>query len=152
LTGDPFAPARRALLIGPALIVAGAAALVIGIAGDGLAWLLCVAGGILILLGFLRTLSAGAVLLFERNRKRLLVSGTPATGTITSVEPLGEKMGHPMFRTTISVVMPDGRTEVVERRGAVEPQYAGEMVVGAQLPLRIDPAVPSALAVDWDSL
>ena len=92
------------------------------------------------------------VLLFERTRKKLLVDGTPATGTITSVEPLGDKYGHAMFRTTISVEMPDGRTEVVERRGAVEPQYAGEMIVGARLPVRIDPSNPSTVAVDWDNL
>jgi hypothetical protein len=149
---DPFAPARRAIYIGPATMLAGAVVVYLGIAGDGLAWLLCVAGGLLMLLGLIRLVGAAAVLYFERNRKKLLVSGTPVTGTITSVDRLGDRFGHAMFRTTLSIEMPDGRTEVVERRGAVEPQYAGEMVVGATLPVRIDPAVPSALAVDWDNL
>lgn len=147
--GDPFGPARRALFVGPLTMVLGGGLIAFGIAGDGLAWILCLLGGIVALLGFLRFVGGVAVLALERRRERLLRSGTPATATVKSVRQLGTKSNHALFEATLEIAEPDGTTTTVKRRGAVEPQYAAELAVGATLPVRIDPDNPSAVAVAW---
>jgi hypothetical protein len=152
MTRDPFAPARRGRIVGPAMMLAGAVLVYVGIAGDGLAWLFCVAGGLLGLAGLLRLLGGVAVLAFERRRLRLLRDGVPATGKILSTRQLGEKLGHPIFESEFELTAPDGTTHKVMKHGAVEPQYAGEMTVGNEFPVRMNAGDPSTFAIDWDNL
>ena len=150
--GDPFAPARRALLVGPALALFGAGVVYLGIAGDGLAWLLCVLGGLIALFGLTRFLGGAAVLLFERRRVRVLREGTPATAVVQSARQIKTQAGYPIFKGELLVTLPDGRKETVQRRGAVPPQYAGEYTPGAELPGKVDPDDLSSFAVDWSAL
>ena len=132
-----FAPARRALIYGPLLCAAGVALIVLGAVGV-LPWWVMIVGGVLALLFLLRTIAAGAILLFERNRQRLLRSGTPGTATIRSAEQVRTHMGFPIFKLVFDVEAPGAEREVVERTAAVPAQYAGELVPGAEIPARLD--------------
>src|SRR4051812_37809428 len=97
MSRDPFAPARRALVVGPLVMLAGAALIALGIAGNGLAWLLCVLGGVVALIGLLRFLIGFGSLVVERRRERLLRDGVPATAVVKSVTQLGTKSGYPLI-------------------------------------------------------
>ena len=149
--GDVFAPARRALWLGPLMILAGSAIIVFGVSKGGAWGLLAIPGGILALLGLLRTLAGAAVLLVERRRSGLLRDGVPATGVVVSSEQSGTRLGHPLFELELDVSAEDGRKARVTRKGAVPPQYAGEFAVGNEIPLRVDSDDVSVLAVDWNA-
>jgi hypothetical protein len=151
MTQDPFAPARRALLVGPVLLALGGGLVYLGVAGSGPAWLLCVLGGLLALAGLLRIATGAAVLLIERRRLRILRTGTPATAQITGLRELGEKAGHPIYEWDLSLKRPDGTVKTATRRGAVPPQYGGSFDAGDELPIRLDDD-GETFAVDWDAL
>jgi len=151
VSGDPFASARRARVVGPVLILIGAGVVYLGIAGDGLAWLLCVLGGVIALLGLIRFLGGTAVLLFERRRLRVLREGTPATALIRTTRQVRTQAGYPIFESELVITLPDGRTETITRRAALPPQYAGEFTPGTELPGKVDPDDLSTFALDWDA-
>jgi hypothetical protein len=151
VSGDPFAPARRALLIGPAVALAGGALVYVGIAGDGLSWLLCVPGGVLALAGLLRLVGGATVLGLERRRKRLLREGVAATATVVSAREVRKQAGYPIYEMDLKITRPDGTETTAEKRGAIPPQYAGSVTPGTELPVRVDADAGSAFAVDWDS-
>ena len=150
--GDEFfAPARRALIYSPLLCAAGVALIVLG-AIDVLPWWVMIAGGGLALLFLLRAIAAGGILLFERNRQRLLRSGTPGTATIRSAEQVRTYMGYPIMKVVFDVEGPGSEREVVDRTAAVPAQYAGELVPGAEIPARLDPDAPGLAVFDWNAL
>lgn len=149
MTGNPFAPARRALLIGPALIAVGGGVIYLGIAGDGLAWLLCVLGGVIALAGLLRLVGGITVLALEGRRKRILREGEPSTATVNSAKQLGTKAGYPIYEMALVISAPDGTKSTVTKKGAIPPQFAGSLEPGTEVPIRIR-AEDKAFAVDWD--
>ena len=144
-----YAPARRALWIGPLTLLAGAAIVVFGLSRGGAWALLAVPGGLLGLHGLLRTLGGGAVLLVERQRKRILRDGVPATGVVASSEQVRVRLGYPILEIDLDVTAEDGRKGRVSKKGAVPPQYAGEFGTGSEIPLRVDRGDVSVAAIDW---
>ena len=151
VSGDPFVSARRARVVGPVMILIGAGVLYLGITGDRLAWLLCVLGGVIALLGLIRFLGGTAVLLFERRRVRVLREGTPATAVIKSSRQVRTQAGYPIFESELVITLPGGRSEAITRRSAIPPQYAGEFTPGTELPGKVDPDDLSTFALDWDA-
>jgi hypothetical protein len=107
---------------------------------------------VLAVLGLLRLLIGFGSLQLERRRERLLRDGVPATAVVRSVTQLGTKSGYPLIEAKLEVTTADGKTAMSTRRGAIEPQYAGEMVEGASIPVRCDPDDPSRLAIAWTEL
>jgi hypothetical protein len=151
LTGDPFAPARRALVIGPLLMLVGGGIVYLGIAGDGLSWLLCVLGGLVALAGLLRLIGGITVLALEGRRKRILREGEPSTATVDSAKQLGTKAGYPIYEMALAIPSSEGGQSIVTKRGAIPPQFAGSLEAGIELPIKIRPE-DQAFAVDWDAL
>jgi hypothetical protein len=149
VTADPFAPARRALVTGPVMMVVGAGLIYLGIAGDGLAWLLCVLGGLIALLGFLRLLAGAGSLAGERRRQRLLKEGLQGTAVVKTAEQVATKLGHPIYKMTLVVSAPNLPDSTVTKVGAIEPQFAGSVEAGAELPVRVDPGDTGTFAIDW---
>jgi hypothetical protein len=149
---DPFAPARRALMVGPLFILAGGALIYVGATGDGLSWLLCIPGGLLALHGLLRISISAFFLLRERNRVRLLREGEQATAEVVSASRTGEKMGYPIYDMELQITRADGTTTRVSRSGAVPVQYDGSLEAGEELPVRVDPGGGGGFAVEWDWL
>jgi hypothetical protein len=151
VTADPLDPSRRALWLGPLIMAFGGGVVYLGIRGSGLAWILCLLGGLVMLAGFLRMMAGVAVLLVERRRIRILREGIPATATVTSLEEIGKVAGWTNYKWTLSLTRPDGTVKTAERRGAVPPQYGGSIEAGDELPIRLD-ADGETFAVDWDRL
>jgi hypothetical protein len=149
---DPFAPARRALLIAPLFIVAGGALVYAGATGGGLSWLLCIPGGLLALHGLLRISISAFFLLRERNRVRILREGDQATAKVVSARRTGEKMGYPLYEMELAITRADGTVSTVSRRGAVPVQYDGSLDPVEELPVRVNPDGGSDFAVEWDWL
>jgi hypothetical protein len=150
MSGDPFAPARRALVIGPALMVVGGALIVFGIAGSGLAWLLCVLGGLVALFGLLRLVGGIAVLAIEGRRREILREGEASTAVVNSAKQVGTRSGYPIFEMGLRVRAPDGSEPIISRKGAIPPQAAGSLAPGTELPIKIRRS-DNEFAVDWDS-
>jgi len=150
MSSDPFAPARRALLFGPLMMVVGGGIVYLGIAGSGLTWLLCVLGGVIALLGFLRLAGGIAVLAIEGRRKRILREGEPSTATINSAKQLGTRAGYPIYESALVVHAPDGSESTVVKKGAIPPQFVGSLEPGTELPIKIRPS-DKEFAVDWDA-
>ena len=145
---DPFAPARRALVFGPLMLLAGAALVYFGISREGAAWLLCVPGGILVLLGLIRILGGGAVLLIERQRKTLLREGAQSTAVIKSAERVETKFGYPIYKLELLVRLPNGSEQPATKSGAIPHQFDGSLEPGDELPIRIRPE-DREFAIDW---
>lgn len=148
---DPFAPARRALLIGPAMLLVGGGLIASGIAGAGPGWLFFVFGGLLALAGFLRTIGAAFVLARERRRKAILRDGEPSSAVVNSAKQLGMRFGYPIFEMGLKVRAPDGSEPIVSRKGAIPPQAAGSLELGTELPIKIRRS-DNEFAVDWDAV
>jgi hypothetical protein len=146
---DVYAPARRALWVGPLTLLAGVALVIFGLSRGGAWALLAVPGGLLGLQGLLRTLGAAAVLLVERQRKRILREGVPATGVVASSERVRTRLGYPILEIELDVTAEDGRKGRVSKKGAVPPHYAGEFGTGNEIPLRVDRSDVSVAAIDW---
>ena len=151
MTGDPFAASRRALWLGPAVMAAGGAIVFLGISGSGLAWIVRVVGGLLVLGGFLRFVAGVAVLLIERRRVRVLAEGTPATATITGLREVRRYVGWPIYDMELTITRPDGSLRETKRRGAIPVQYAGALSPGDELPIRLAED-GETFAADWDQL
>lgn len=146
---DVYAPARRALWLGPLMLFAGAAIVVFALVRGGAWALLAIPGGILALLGLVRTLGGAAVLLIERQRARVAREGIPATGVVTSSKHLRTRLGYPVLEIELDVSAEDGRKGGVSKVGAVPAQYAGEFVAGNEIQLRVDADDLSVFAIDW---
>ena len=150
MTSDPFAPARRAVWIGPLVMVIGGALLYTGIAAEANSWLFIAGGGVCTLLGFLRFVGGAAVLGMERRRKELLREGEPSTATVNTSKQLGTRSGYPIFESALVVKAPDGTTSTVVKKGAVPPQFVGSLEPGTELPIKIRPS-DKEFAIDWDA-
>lgn len=150
MTSDPFAPARRALLFGPLMLLVGGGIVYLGIAGSGLAWLLSVLGGLIMLLGFLRLVGGMVVLGLERRRKEILREGEPSTATVNSAKQLGTRAGHPIYEMGLKLRAPDGTEPIVSKKGAIPPQFTGSLEPGTELPIKIRPS-DKEFAIDWDA-
>ena len=151
MAGDPFAPARRALLIGPAIGLAGGALIYLGISGEGSAWLWLIPGALLAFFGLSRLLAGVTVLGMERKRVSLLREGVPATATITSSRLVRRKAGFPIYDIAMDVTREDGTRSTLSKQGAIPPQFEGSVDPGTELRLRVDANPHSKLfAVDWD--
>jgi hypothetical protein len=150
MTQDPFAPARRSLWLGPLLMAVGGGIIYLGIAGDGLAWLLCVLGGLVALFGLLRFAGGIAVLAIEGRRKAILREGEPSTAVVNSAKQVGTKAGYPIFEMGLKIRAPDGTEPIVSKHGAIPPQAAGSLEPGTELPIKIRPS-DQEFAVDWDA-
>ena len=150
--GDEFfAPARRALLYSPLLVAAGVALIVLGANGT-LPWPVIIPGGLLALVFGFRALGAGGVLLFERNRQKLLRSGDQGTATIRSARQVKTHMGFPIFELEFELTAEGIEPELVKRTAAVPPQFAGELAPGATIPARLDLDTPQFAVFDWNAL
>ncbi|MGH2955496.1 MAG: hypothetical protein ACRDL6_00675 [Solirubrobacterales bacterium] len=151
MTADPFAPARRALLIGPLLVAVGGGRVYVGIAGGGLAWLLSVFGGLVALAGLLRLIGGIRVLALERRRKRILREGEPTTAVVNSAKQIATRSGYPIFRLGLMIRRADGEESIVSRTGAIPPRMADSLEPGTELPIMIR-REDGVFAVDWDRL
>lgn len=145
---DPFAPARRALFFGPVMIVAGAVLIYLGITGDGLAWLLCVLGGIGALLGLLRLIGGGAVMLIERQRKSILRDGAASTAVVKTAERVETRFGYPIYKMDLLVRLPNGAEHTATKNGAIPPSWDGSLDPGDELPIKIR-TEDREFAIDW---
>lgn len=149
---DPFAPARRSLITGPLYALAGVALIYFGVGGDGLSWLLCIPGGLLVLHGLLKVTIAVVFLRHERKRVRMLKEGEQATATVVSATRTGEKMGYPIYDLDLEIARADGTTFRGKRSGAIPVQYDGSLDPGEELPVRVEPGGGTDFAVEWDWL
>src|SRR5688572_2795866 len=103
MSADPFAPARRALVVGPLMLLVGGGITYLGIAGSGLAWLLCVLGGLIMMFGFLRLVGGFVVLGLERRRKELLREGEASTVMVNSAKQIGTQSGYPILKLALEI-------------------------------------------------
>jgi hypothetical protein len=149
---DPFAPARRSLITGPLFALAGGALVYFGVAGEGLSWLLCIPGGLLVLHGLLRVTIASFYLLHERKRVRILRDGEQATAKVVSASRTGEKMGYPIYELELEATRADGTSTTLSSHGAIPVQYDGSIDPGEELPVRLESGGGSRFAVEWDWL
>ncbi len=148
---DLYAPARRALLYSPPLVAVGGLLIFLGASG-ALSWPVIVPGGLLLLVFGLRGLAAVAALAHERRRQRLLRSGVQATGRVRSARQLSTQGAYAVYKIEIEVSVPSGESGVMKRTAAVPAAYSGELVPGAELPMRTDAAGPQAAVIDWNAL
>ena len=133
------------------MMLVGGGVVYLGIAGSGLAWLLCVLGGLIALFGFLRLVAGIAALAIERRRKAILREGEPSTATVNSAKQLGTRAGYPIYEMGLKLRAPDGTESIVSKRGAIPPQFAGSLEPGAELPIKIRPS-DKEFAIDWDAV
>ena len=82
--------------------------------------------------------------------QQLLTTGTPARGTITNFADTGMLINYsPSVVLDLQVTM-EGRDPYAAQITSTVPQiYLGKLQVGAGVALRVDPADPERMIVDW---
>ncbi len=89
-------------------------------------------------------------------RRRLLAEGRPARATIVDVRPVGLQVEvGPVPSRLVEVdlaIEENGQTRQVKVRDAVSEMHLGRLLKGSTVPVRIDPADPTRVAVLWDTL
>ncbi|WP_188192324.1 hypothetical protein [Nonomuraea sp. SYSU D8015] len=80
----------------------------------------------------------------------LLVSGVPASAVILSMRDTGVTVNDlPVVGFELEVRREDGEVYRVAHRETMPRLLVGAILPGAHVPVRLDPANPSRLAVDW---
>jgi hypothetical protein len=141
---NPFAVIGLGIdVVGMALIVAGA--LVPGEAR----WPLIITGAALSFVGVIVFLIGNKVGRFYGVAPRLAGSGVPATALVEQVRDTGVIFNNaPVLGFRLKVTH-DARDYPAEVQQAVPRHLLGAVLPGARLAVRVDPADPARVAVDW---
>lgn len=82
----------------------------------------------------------------------MVVSGLPGTASITAVRMTGGMMNlQPFLDIDLTVVVPGRPPMPATVSGPVEQIYLAKAQVGAQVPVKVDPADPGLVWIDWVS-
>jgi len=109
-----------------------------------------------LVVGILAVTAAGLLAVFypvlirpQRRIKALIARGTSATAVVRSFHSTGVRSnGRVMFRLELDVTTPDGAIVPAVTRSMLDVTY-GRMRQGMVLPVRLDPADPTQVAIDW---
>jgi hypothetical protein len=108
-------------------------------------------GGIWFAVGLFLRFLGGRMAASYAKAQQLKATGLPARGTIQSLEQTGLYINEqPQVEMTLQVEM-DGRSPYVVTRKEVVPLIAlGRLSSGQPLPLKVNPADPNDLVIEWD--
>lgn len=102
-------------------------------------------GAVMSLVGFMAARSARAT-------AQLLSSGLPGRATITGLTQTGVYMNrNPQIAMDLTVDVPGHAPYPAKHREFVPLMVVGRLTTGAPLSVRVDPANPQRLAIDWSS-
>jgi len=100
-------------------------------------------GVIFTIVGVITTRVAG-------NTRKLLATGLVGTGTIVNAEDTNVMVNEkPLVKLTLNVQIPGRPAYTVEHREVIPFIGLGQVTLGAQLPVAVDPTNPDKLAIDW---
>ena len=108
-------------------------------------------GGIWFVVGLFLRYLGGRMAASYAKAQQLKATGLPARGTIQSLEQTGLYVNEqPQVAITMQVEM-DGRSPYVVTRKEIVPLIAlGRLSSGQPLPLKVNPADPNDLVIEWD--
>ncbi|MFN2544293.1 MAG: DUF3592 domain-containing protein [Actinomycetota bacterium] len=150
-TADPFGPGSPWATLGPSqAAMAGASGLAAGMTmppGGGAHFTVENPGGGQVDLGDLS--QHGDVEAFKAKMK---ATGQRGDATITEVTDTGMSVGENKLYVTSMLVSIPGRTPYTSRSPSlVAPKRIPQLVVGAKVPVWVDPANPNIMVADWDA-
>ena len=88
-----------------------------------------------------------------RRARAIMATGVPTTAVIRTVHRSNTRIGASRYvvRLDLDLRAPDGRTLPVSTRTVVDLLTHGPVRPGMTLPVRVDPADLTRVAVDWDA-
>ena len=97
-----------------------------------------------------RMTEANAMMAAQTQAANLALAGTPAAGSIVTVEQTGQLVNfQPSLRIGLTVFPTGGVPYPVSVTQIVEQVYLAKAVAGAQVELKIDQADPQVVWIDW---
>jgi len=144
-------PSRILLITGVAGLVLATGFIVAGILlpeGSGGMYL---TGGILALVGIPLTWAGVKARARYRDAQALRRTGLPGLGQITGLRQTGLSMNdQPQVEITLNVQVEGRAPYTVTRKEYVPMMLLGTLTSGAPLPVRVDPADPEDLTIEWE--
>lgn len=141
---NPFVVLALAIdLLGMALIVAGV------FVGDGPCWALIVGGASTSFVGAMVLVIGYKAGSFYGLAPRLATAGVPANATLEAVRPTGVVIGGAQVLRFQLMVSHDAHDYPLVVQQAAPRRLLTEIVSGARLGVRVDPAHPDRVAIDW---
>jgi hypothetical protein len=88
----------------------------------------------------------------DAEKERLLATGIAGTATVVSASPTGsnDSEGRPVYDLVLRIEVPGQQPMQGPARTGIPPERIDRLEPGDTVPLRIDPANPTVMTVDWD--
>jgi hypothetical protein len=89
----------------------------------------------------------------EAEKQRLLATGVVGTATVISARATGEAdtEGRPIYDLMLQIEVPGQRPVQGPARTGIPPDRLEQLEPGDRVPLKVDPANPLVMTVDWEN-
>jgi hypothetical protein len=90
----------------------------------------------------------------DAEKARLLATGVAGRATVVSAAATGEvdSEGRPVYDLVLAIEVPGQAPMQGPARTGIPPERVEQLEPGDSVPLKVDPANPSVMTVDWDSV
>jgi hypothetical protein len=113
---------------------------------------LLIMGGTFVFVGVIMTLVGSMAARAARATAQLLAAGLAGKATITGLTQTGMYLNrNPQISMDLMVDVPGRAPYPVKHREFVPLMVVGRLTAGAPLSVRVDPANPQRIAIDWSS-
>jgi hypothetical protein len=89
----------------------------------------------------------------EAEKERLLATGVPGKATVVSASATGQvdSEGRPVYDLVLTIEVPGRPPMQAPARTGIPADRVEQLEPGDTVPLKVDPANPTVMTVDWDN-